>query len=167
MPENLARFSINVDNRAFRIAEPRGSLFSMVSRGVDHLLPKDYATSVAKGYLPYVQWSILASVTGTVSGVLSMEALLFAMGLGAGSLPMAAALNWIIKDGLGQLGGMLCASFINQKFDADPKRWRLMAAGVLDVSVLLEVLTPLCPKYFLLVASVANVGKNIGWISAR
>ena len=134
---------------------------------MEHLLPKDYGSSVSEGYIDYVKWSMLASITGTVSGVLSMEALLFAMGLGAGSLPMAAALNWIIKDGLGQFGGMLCASFINQKFDADPKRWRLMAAGVLDVSVLLEVLTPLWPKSFLLMASIANVGKNIGWISAR
>lgn len=30
----------------------------------------------------------------------------FAIGMGAGSVPMAAALNWVLKDGLGQLGGM-------------------------------------------------------------
>lgn len=42
-----------------------------------------------------------------------------------------------------------------------------MAACLLDFSVLLEVLTPLFPQYFLAVSSVANVGKNVGWISAR
>ena len=36
---------------------------------------------------------------------------------------MAAALNWVIKDGMGQLGGVLFASFINTRFDADPKRF--------------------------------------------
>ena len=35
----------------------------------------------------------------------------FAMGLGAGSIPMAAALNWVLKDGLGQLGGMAFTAY--------------------------------------------------------
>jgi hypothetical protein len=39
------------------------------------------------------------------AAVLSMQALLYAVGLGAGSIPVAAALNWVMKDGLGQLGG--------------------------------------------------------------
>ena len=43
------------------------------------------------------------------------------MGLGDGAIPMAAALNWIIKDGLGQLGGLLAVAAINTKFDSDPK----------------------------------------------
>jgi hypothetical protein len=33
----------------------------------------------------------------------SFQAMLFAIGLGAGALPMAAAINWIVKDGLGQV----------------------------------------------------------------
>ena len=49
-------------------------------------------------------------------GVLSTQSMLsrsmcwliirFDIGMGAGSVPMAAALNWVLKDGLGQLGGM-------------------------------------------------------------
>ena len=39
-----------------------------------------------------------------------MQALLHAVGLGDGAIPMAAALNWVIKDGVGQLGGVLFAS---------------------------------------------------------
>mmetsp|Transcript_13426 Transcript_13426/g.15594 ORF Transcript_13426/g.15594 Transcript_13426/m.15594 type:complete len:541 (-) Transcript_13426:169-1791(-) len=131
-----------------------------------HLLPKHYETSVGKTYVEYAKWSMLASVFGTVSGVLSMQALLFAIGLGAGAIPMAAAMNWIVKDGLGQFGGMLCASFINQRFDAEPRRWRFLAACILDASVLIEVVTPVFPQFFLPIASVANIGKNIGWISA-
>ena len=49
------------------------------------------------------------------------QALLHAVGLGEGAIPMAAALNWIIKDGLGQLGGLLAVAAINTKFDSDPK----------------------------------------------
>lgn len=48
---------------------------------------------------------------------------LFAMGLGAGAIPLAATLNWVIKDGLGQLGGVAFTSFVNTRFDANPKLW--------------------------------------------
>ena len=35
----------------------------------------------------------------------------FAVGMGAGAVPMAAALNWVLKDGLGQLGGMAFTAY--------------------------------------------------------
>jgi hypothetical protein len=54
---------------------------------------------------------------------------------------------------------------VNNRYDADPKRWRLASAAALDVSVLMEILTPLCPAYFLPMASLANVAKNISWLS--
>lgn len=59
--------------------------------------------------------------------VLSTQSLLFAVGLGAGSIPLAAALNWVIKDGLGQLGGVLYAARVNNSFDSNPRRWCFLA----------------------------------------
>lgn len=50
-----------------------------------------------------------ASLCSSAIGVLSTQSLLYAMGLGAGSVPLAAALNWIIKDGIGQIGGIVFA----------------------------------------------------------
>jgi hypothetical protein len=41
-----------------------------------------------------------------------MQSLLCAVGVGASAaLPMAATLNWVIKDGLGQLGGVIFARY--------------------------------------------------------
>lgn len=59
-----------------------------------------------------------------------MQALLSAIGIGSGdgSLPLAATLNWVIKDGLGQFGGVLFASMVNNQFDADPKKWRMISS---------------------------------------
>lgn len=34
-----------------------------------------------------------------------------AAGIGAGSAPLAAGLNWVIKDGLGQFGGVVFATY--------------------------------------------------------
>lgn len=36
------------------------------------------------------------------------------MGLGAGSIPLAAALNWVLKDGIGQVGGIVFARWVRR-----------------------------------------------------
>lgn len=95
-----------------------------------------------------------------------MQSLLYAVGLGAGAIPLAATVNWVLRDGLGQLGGVIFSSVAGSRFDADPKRWRMAAALALEASALVELLTPLAPAYFLLIASVANIGKNISFLAA-
>lgn len=57
----------------------------------------------------YVKLQMTASLASSATGVLSTQALLYAMGLGAGAIPLAAALNWVIKDGVGQIGGIVFA----------------------------------------------------------
>jgi hypothetical protein len=134
---------------------------------LQQLLPYGYPISVNDGYARFALGQFVASTLGTICGVLSMQSLFHAVGVGSNStLPFAAALNWIIKDGLGQLGGVLFASAVNSKFDADPKRWRFIAAFSLDFSCFIELLSPLAPGYFLLIASTANVGKNISYLAA-
>jgi hypothetical protein len=129
-------------------------------------LPKGYPKSVNQGYSKFVQGQILGGVFSSAGGVLSMQALLYAVGLGAGSIPLAGALNWVIKDGLGQLGGVLCSSLVNNKFDAHPKRWRFAANLIMDSSSFIELLSPLAPQYFIAIASLANIGKNISCLAA-
>ena len=85
-------------------------------------LPKGYPHSVSSDYLPFTTYQFIQSVSGTLAGTLSTQALLHALGLGAGSaLGIAATLNWIIKDGMGLLGGVLYAGFMGTRFDDSPK----------------------------------------------
>jgi hypothetical protein len=51
-------------------------------------LPKDFPNSVGSGYWPFTKYQFLSNVAGTVTGVLSMQSLLFAVGLGNGSIPV-------------------------------------------------------------------------------
>ncbi|POM68151.1 Hypothetical protein PHPALM_15725 [Phytophthora palmivora] len=132
----------------------------------DLFLPKDAHVALTKDYFPYAKWTFVGSVASCASSVLSMQSLLYAVGLGAGAIPTAAAVNWVLKDGLGQFGGVLFASVVNNRYDADPKRWRVASSMALDVSVLGEILTPLAPGSFLAIASLANVAKNVAWLSA-
>ena len=62
----------------------------------------------------YVKLQMTASLCSSAIGVLSTQSLLYAMGLGAGSVPLAAALNWIIKDGIGQIGGIVFARCVSK-----------------------------------------------------
>ncbi|KAF9301410.1 hypothetical protein BGZ74_006746 [Mortierella antarctica] len=129
-------------------------------------LPKGFPESVTPNYWPFAKWQFAHNVAGSVTAVISTQSLLFAMGLGAGSIPMAAALNWIIKDGLGQLGGVVYASFVSDKFDSEPKRFRFQATVAMQGANVLELLTPLWPGSFLVIASISNIGKNMAWLAS-
>jgi hypothetical protein len=84
---------------------------------------------------------------------------------------MAGALNWVVKDGIGQVGGVVFASHMGQsrRFDDNPKRWRMVAAASLDVAAFLEIASPALaatPQFVLPLACAANVLKNIGFLTA-
>jgi len=67
----------------------------------------------------------------------------------------------VLKDGLGQLGGILFASRYGKNFDEDIKKWRFMAQVALNLSIYIDILTLKYPQHFLMLASIGNMGKNI------
>eukprot|EP00906_Rhabdomonas_costata_P020226 RCo029395 len=138
----------------------------LVSWSVTHLLPRGYPTSVHPMYLKYSGWSAVSNLFGSVTGVLSMEALLTAVGVGNSNvLPLAAALSWILREGVGQVGGIFYAARVG-RFDASPRGTSFTSTWVLSASTLLELLTLLAPQCFLLLGSVANVGKNVSCVAS-
>jgi hypothetical protein len=78
----------------------------------------------------------------------------------------AAAYTWVLKDGLGQIGGIAFAARYGSNFDEDIKKWRFMSILALNIAVLVEIMTLKYPHLFLLLASTANVGKNICYLLA-
>ena len=78
----------------------------------------------------------------------------------------AAAYTWVLKDGIGQLGGILFASRYGRNFDEDIKKWRFMAMLAMNVAIYIEIMTLKFPTMFLALASIANVGKNICFLLA-
>jgi hypothetical protein len=71
----------------------------------------------------------------------------------------AGALNWIMKDGIGQLGGVLFASKMgyHRSFDSHPKQWRIVSTMALDVANLMEVCSP-----FVLMMMITHNNMNGG-----
>ncbi|GAY42811.1 hypothetical protein CUMW_069750 [Citrus unshiu] len=93
----------------------------------------------------YVKWKFLHRLFSSALQVLATQAMFRAIGIGhSHSLPAAAALNWVMKDGLGRL----C-------------RVRFLTSVMFSLSIGVELLTPVFPQYFLLLASLANIAKQI------
>jgi glutamate N-acetyltransferase/amino-acid N-acetyltransferase len=73
----------------------------------------------------------------------------------------AAAYQWVLKDGIGTLGAILFASKFGKNFDADIKKFRFLSILALNISLWIEITTLVFPQHFLIIASLANMGKNI------
>jgi hypothetical protein len=144
---------------------------SLAAQAQHAFLPQGYPSSVSPSYLRYSAWAASGAVLSSASGVLATSSLLVALGVSASTaLPFSAATTWVLKDGLGQLGGVLYAAALGTSFDADPKRWRQVSALALDGAGVMEVcilaLAPLHVLPFLPFAALANVARNVAWLSA-
>mmetsp|Transcript_14178 Transcript_14178/g.57097 ORF Transcript_14178/g.57097 Transcript_14178/m.57097 type:complete len:393 (-) Transcript_14178:3218-4396(-) len=131
-----------------------------------YFLPVGYPASVGPDYKEYTLWRLCAFFWGGCVGVFSTQGLLLAVGVGRqSSAPLAAALQWVIRDGVGRAGRMLFSQ-IGTGFDAETKQHRLAAAWVLNMSCTLESISPLFSNFFLPIACVANLAKGASTIAA-
>lgn len=108
---------------------------------------------------------MLRMVFSTAGAVLGTRALLHAIGVGSASAVVgSAALNWILKDGLGRLGAVACASAIGNRYDNDSKSWSLLGDATFELGVGVELCAPLCPPAFLFIGSLANALKSTSYM---
>lgn len=134
-------------------------LFQILGSGVRNLfLPRD----ISGNYLEYVKWKFLHRVFSSALQVLATQAMFRAIGIGySRSLPSAAAFNWVLKDGLGRLSRCIYTASLASAFDTNLKRVRFSTSVLFTLSIGVELLTPAFPHYFLLLATVANIAKQI------
>ncbi|XP_039030017.1 protein root UVB sensitive 1, chloroplastic-like isoform X2 [Hibiscus syriacus] len=123
------------------------------------LLPEGFPDSVTSDYLDYALWRGVQGVASQMSGVLATQALLYAVGLGKGAIPTAAAINWVLKDGIGYLSKIMLSKY-GRHFDVNPKGWRLFADLLENAAFGLEILTPVFPHLFVLIGAVAGAGRS-------
>ena len=137
------------------------------------ILPQNFPESVKQPfYWRHCQWTMVEGYLGSVVSVFTTQSMLSAMLMSRGIeidstyLPYAAAtLNWVIKDGLGQLGGIVFVSLMSNRFDLHPKQFRFLSGFVLKLAMLVELFTPLFPQRFLLLAAIATAAKNVSWMA--
>ena len=121
------------------------------------------AEDVTPDYWAYCRWRAGHRLCSSMLTNFATQALLQAVGVGARrSLPAAAGINWLLKDGLGRLGRLSAATRFGDSFDSDLKRFRFATSLLFTASVGLELATPKFPGQFLALAAAANVGKSVG-----
>ncbi|CAL5192017.1 unnamed protein product [Lathyrus oleraceus] len=124
----------------------------------DFFIPRD----VTENYMDYVKWKLIHRVFSSALQVLATQAMFTAIGVGySSSLPSAAALNWVLKDGLGRLSRCIYTASLASAFDTNLKRVRFATSVLFVGSIGLELLTPAFPRLFLLLATIANIAKQI------
>lgn len=137
-----------------------------VERTQHALLPEP--ASVTNDYWEYARYRFAQRIASSCISVFATQQMLTAVGLGASrSLPAAAAVNWVLKDGLGRLGKLSVAANFGRTFDSDVKRFRFTSSVVYDASSFIEIITPYFPQHFLPLATVANIGKSVGITTAN
>lgn len=78
--------------------------------------------NVTSDYWNYVRWRASHRLFSSMSSIFATQSLLLAVGVGAKrSLPAAATINWVLKDGLGRLGRLTVATRFGESFDSDLK----------------------------------------------
>eukprot|EP00559_Dactyliosolen_fragilissimus_P000931 CAMPEP_0184856384 /NCGR_PEP_ID=MMETSP0580-20130426/1572_1 /TAXON_ID=1118495 /ORGANISM="Dactyliosolen fragilissimus" /LENGTH=670 /DNA_ID=CAMNT_0027351385 /DNA_START=274 /DNA_END=2286 /DNA_ORIENTATION=+ len=131
---------------------------------------------VRNSYYSYIKWRILQRYISSVVHVIGTQSLLLGLGQkganmrraasASGSLPVAAALHWVLKDALGKIVRMLWASRMGRKFDSDAKRWRFRSSLLYATGNGLEVLTYVKPHLFLPLAAGANALKQMSMLTS-
>ncbi|GAV80637.1 DUF647 domain-containing protein [Cephalotus follicularis] len=135
------------------------NLLRIYSLGVRNFF---FPKQVNENYMEYVKWKFLHRVFSSSLQVLATQAMFRAIGIGySRSLPSAAALNWVLKDGLGRLSRCIYTASLASAFDTNLKRVRFTTSVMFSLSIGVELLTPAFPQYFLLLASLANIAKQI------
>lgn len=125
----------------------------------DLLLPEGFPESVTSDYLKYSLWRGVQGIAAQVSGVLATQAMLYAIGLGKGAIPTAAAVNWVLKDGIGYLSKIMLSKY-GRHFDVNPKGWRLFADLLENAAFGMEILTPAFPHLFVPIGAFAGAGRS-------
>lgn len=123
------------------------------------MLPEGFPDSVTRDYLDYSLWRGVQGIASQISGVLATQSLLFAVGLGKGAIPTAAAINWVLKDGIGYLSKIMLSKY-GRHFDVHPKGWRLFADLLENSAFGLEILTPAFPHLFVFIGATAGAGRS-------
>uniref|UniRef100_A0AAV1UBT8 Uncharacterized protein n=1 Tax=Peronospora matthiolae TaxID=2874970 RepID=A0AAV1UBT8_9STRA len=125
-------------------------------------LPAGYPDSVSEDYVSFQLWDTIQAMCSYLRGVLATQSVLQSVGVGNDTAtPLAAALQWVLRDGSGMIGGLTFAYLVGPKFDLNVKRWRLFADVVNDVGLTLDMVAPLVPTLVTEVLCLSSIFKTM------
>lgn len=107
-------------------------------------LPVGFPSSVRAEYVEYQLWDTVQALSSYLRGIFSTRAVLASAGVGDESAsPLAAAVTWVLRDGLGMVASLALSFGAGSSFDGRLKEWRLFADVINDVGLTLDMAAPL------------------------
>lgn len=108
----------------------------------------------------YMFWSFTSNIISSTQYVLSTHSMLCTIGHDNNEFNMSY--NYIVKDIIGQVGGLYYINKTCTKYDKDINKYTKETLIIQQLSLYLECITPFVPNNtFLLIAGFANIGKNV------
>ncbi len=120
---------------------------------------------VSDDYLPFTILHFTQNLVHAAASVIATQSMLIAIGVAKeATVGVSAAVQWVLKDGLGRIAAIVFGSVLGNRYDADPKRWRMRGDMLYTLGVGTEIATRLAPQYFLLVGTAANAIKSVSYM---
>lgn len=115
---------------------------------------------VHKKYIQYIGWSFISNVFVSVENALATHSILHAIDNGSETIRTA---NYIGKDIIGQLGGLIYMSNMGGKADEKPRKFLLYSTISQQTAYMSLCTTHIFPEYFLPIAGFSNILSNISF----
>ncbi|CAG8742580.1 19395_t:CDS:2, partial [Racocetra persica] len=126
-------------------------------------LPVGYPETVHECYAKFHIWLALETFIGSSTGVLCSQAMLSSLGLGhAEAAAGAVAIQWVLKDGFGEIGKLFFIKRFAYSFDSHPKSWKMISEIFAITGYFLQLCTCIAKNsLFLPLASLGNAFESI------
>ncbi|TPX50491.1 hypothetical protein SeLEV6574_g00864 [Synchytrium endobioticum] len=126
-------------------------------------LPIGYPSSVHPTYAKVHFWQFIETYIGSMVGVLCSEAMLTSLGVGApAAAGGAVAIQWVLKDGFGEIGKLFFIQRYAKSFDSHPKSWKILGEVSSLTGSLIQICTVISPSSaFLPLASLGYACRSI------
>ncbi|ORZ10783.1 vitamin B6 photo-protection and homoeostasis-domain-containing protein [Absidia repens] len=140
------------------------SLINGVKQNLRELfLPVGYPEGLHTCYQKFHLWLGVETFLGSMISVLCSQAMLGSLGLGAAEAAGGAvAIQWVLKDGIGEVGKLFFIKRYASSFDSHPKTWKIVGEGMSSVGSFLQLCTCVVSvNLFLPLAAVGNMLESI------
>eukprot|EP00038_Savillea_parva_P023718 m.42159 g.42159 ORF g.42159 m.42159 type:complete len:486 (+) comp6234_c0_seq1:2383-3840(+) len=139
-----------------------GLSFQVQGALVDAFLPIGYPGSVSRDYFDYQVWDTAQAFCSYITGTLANQAVLRGVGVGdENATAVGATITYLMRDVTGMIGRILFAWARGSDLDNNAKRWRLIADVLNDLALMLDLLAPWFPRFFVLFVCCASLTRAV------
>jgi hypothetical protein len=111
-------------------------------------------------YPKYIKYSFLSNIFSSAQSAIITDNMLYAINTNSETI---RTINYIGKDIIGQLGGLIVLSKVGNLADEKPKSFLVYSNIIQQTGNISTCLTPFFPSYFLPIAGISNILSNLSF----